>query len=147
LPNVVTPGSKLQPQSTSRLVTQWIQSHSPMKCSGSPLKSSVSLLRGIQDHNYIYRTFISATVAEFESHLPNVVTPSSKPWPQGTFGLVAQWIQSHSPMKHSEFSLESSVSFLRVIQACNSIYRTFRTCLKVLLLWAQYHGSYCSCRV
>jgi hypothetical protein len=34
--------------------------------------------------------WVSATVAEFESHLPNAVTPSSKPRPQGTFRLVAQ---------------------------------------------------------
>ena len=33
---------------------------------------------------------VSATVAEFVSHLPNAVTLSSKPQPQGTFELVAQ---------------------------------------------------------
>src|ERR1700691_3626704 len=62
---------------------------------------------------------ISATAAEFESHLPNVVTLSSKPQPQGTFGLVAQWLWSHSPMKHSGSSLESSLSLLGVIRGHN----------------------------
>ena len=59
-------------------------------------------------------------MAEFESHLPNVVTLSSKPWPQGTFRLVAQWLWSHGPMKHLGSSLESSVSLLEVIWDHNS---------------------------
>src|ERR1700728_242006 len=89
----------------------------------------------------LLKKWVSATAAEFESHLPNAVTPSSKPWPQATFGLIAQWPRSHSPMKRSEYSFESCISVLKAIRRHNSICGTFRTFSKVLLLLTQYPDS------
>ena len=109
--------------------------------------SDRSTFRNDEVSAILLQKWVSATVAEFESHLPNAVTPSSKPRPQGTFGLVAQWLRSHSPMKCLGSSLESSVSLLGAIQGHNYNYRTFRTFSKVLLLLTQYCGSHCSCGV
>ena len=69
----------------------------------------------LSDRSMFRNDEVSATAAVFESHLPNVVTLSSKPQPQGTFRLVAQLIWSHSPMKPSRSSLQSSMSLLGVI--------------------------------
>jgi hypothetical protein len=69
--------------------------------------------------------WISATVAEFESHLPNAVMPSSKPQPQGTFRLAAQWLYSHSPIKHSGSLLESSEVIILFIEPLETSPRFF----------------------
>jgi hypothetical protein len=60
---------------------------------GTPYYTSIryiqGYLTGLSDNSTSRNNGVSATVAEFESHLPNVVTLSSKLWLQATFGLVA----------------------------------------------------------